>query len=207
MWFGKTTVRAPGKLGFDPLGLMPKDKEGAAKMELSELKNGRMPFAPQCYDCDASAPIVFDFSTSVIAPCPHASRWLALPMNVIPAENPPAQCSCSAALARAGHDRRRWHRLQPLHPWLRARLPIPLGLRSIVLIIARSCRAAVCSVPWHSIVFCAFMAVSRARHRDMIRYDTAAHTCSVIEWVTCNLEVASLHLHSELAAPPTAFRL
>lgn len=32
----------PGKLGFDPLGLCPADKEGRDRMELAEIKNGRL---------------------------------------------------------------------------------------------------------------------------------------------------------------------
>ena len=42
MWLGNTDIREPGDLGFDPLGLMPKDKVAADKMKLKELKNGRM---------------------------------------------------------------------------------------------------------------------------------------------------------------------
>eukprot|EP00978_Attheya_sp_CCMP212_P005315 scaffold11863_cov28-Attheya_sp.AAC.1 len=30
----------PGNLNFDPLGVFPKDKEGQARMQLAELKNG-----------------------------------------------------------------------------------------------------------------------------------------------------------------------
>lgn len=32
----------PGNLGFDPLGLFPKDAEGQRQMQLKELKNGRL---------------------------------------------------------------------------------------------------------------------------------------------------------------------
>jgi hypothetical protein len=32
----------PGKLGFDPLGVFPKEKEGQQWMELAEIKNGRL---------------------------------------------------------------------------------------------------------------------------------------------------------------------
>lgn len=32
----------PGNLGFDPLGLYPKDKAGQERMQLTELKNGRL---------------------------------------------------------------------------------------------------------------------------------------------------------------------
>jgi len=32
----------PGKLGFDPLGLYPSDKAGQERMQLAELKNGRL---------------------------------------------------------------------------------------------------------------------------------------------------------------------
>lgn len=32
----------PGNLGFDPLGLYPKDKAGQELMQLAELKNGRL---------------------------------------------------------------------------------------------------------------------------------------------------------------------
>ena len=32
----------PGKLGFDPLGMMPKDEAGQERMQLAELKNGRL---------------------------------------------------------------------------------------------------------------------------------------------------------------------
>lgn len=32
----------PGNFGFDPLGLYPKDKEGQERMQLAELKNGRL---------------------------------------------------------------------------------------------------------------------------------------------------------------------
>jgi Chlorophyll A-B binding protein len=32
----------PGNLGFDPFGLYPKDKEGQERMQLAELKNGRL---------------------------------------------------------------------------------------------------------------------------------------------------------------------
>lgn len=32
----------PGKLGFDPLGLYPKDEAGQRRMELTEIKNGRL---------------------------------------------------------------------------------------------------------------------------------------------------------------------
>jgi hypothetical protein len=32
----------PGNLGFDPLGLYPKDKAGQERMQLQELKNGRL---------------------------------------------------------------------------------------------------------------------------------------------------------------------
>ena len=32
----------PGKLGFDPLNLYPPDKEGRARMELAEIKHGRL---------------------------------------------------------------------------------------------------------------------------------------------------------------------
>lgn len=32
----------PGDLGFDPLGLMPKDAEGLATMQTKELNNGRL---------------------------------------------------------------------------------------------------------------------------------------------------------------------
>ena len=31
-----------GNLGFDPLGLYPKDKEGQKNMQLKEIKNGRL---------------------------------------------------------------------------------------------------------------------------------------------------------------------
>ena len=34
--------RVPGSFGFDPLNLYPKDAEGQKKMQLSELKNGRL---------------------------------------------------------------------------------------------------------------------------------------------------------------------
>ena len=42
MWFGITDIREPGDIGFDPLGLMPKDPVAAEKMKTKELKNGRM---------------------------------------------------------------------------------------------------------------------------------------------------------------------
>jgi hypothetical protein len=32
----------PGNLGFDPLGLYPKDKEGQMRMQTNEIKNGRI---------------------------------------------------------------------------------------------------------------------------------------------------------------------
>lgn len=32
----------PGNLGFDPLGLYPKDEAGQMRMQLAELKNGRL---------------------------------------------------------------------------------------------------------------------------------------------------------------------
>lgn len=32
----------PGNIGFDPLGLYPKDKEGQLKMMAKELRNGRL---------------------------------------------------------------------------------------------------------------------------------------------------------------------
>lgn len=32
----------PGNLGFDPLGMMPKDEAGQERMQLAELKNGRL---------------------------------------------------------------------------------------------------------------------------------------------------------------------
>jgi Chlorophyll A-B binding protein len=32
----------PGNLGFDPLGLYPKDLAGQERMQLAELKNGRL---------------------------------------------------------------------------------------------------------------------------------------------------------------------
>lgn len=32
----------PGKLGFDPLGLYPTDIEGRQRMELAEIKHGRL---------------------------------------------------------------------------------------------------------------------------------------------------------------------
>jgi len=32
----------PGNLGFDPLGLYPKDKEGQMRMQKTEIKNGRL---------------------------------------------------------------------------------------------------------------------------------------------------------------------
>jgi hypothetical protein len=32
----------PGNLGFDPLNLFPRDKEGQDKMELAEIKHGRI---------------------------------------------------------------------------------------------------------------------------------------------------------------------
>lgn len=32
----------PGDLGFDPLGLMPKDEESLATMQTKELNNGRL---------------------------------------------------------------------------------------------------------------------------------------------------------------------
>jgi hypothetical protein len=32
----------PGNLGFDPLGVYPKDEEGKKRMQLSEIKNGRL---------------------------------------------------------------------------------------------------------------------------------------------------------------------
>lgn len=32
----------PGDLGFDPLGVYPKDKEGQNRMQLAEIKNGRL---------------------------------------------------------------------------------------------------------------------------------------------------------------------
>lgn len=32
----------PGNLGFDPLGLYPKDEAGQKRMQLTELKNGRL---------------------------------------------------------------------------------------------------------------------------------------------------------------------
>jgi len=34
--------RAPGDYGFDPLGMKPKDPEKYKKMQLAELKNGRL---------------------------------------------------------------------------------------------------------------------------------------------------------------------
>jgi hypothetical protein len=42
----KTRANAPdyvaGNLGFDPLGLYPKDAEGRLEMQTKELKNGRL---------------------------------------------------------------------------------------------------------------------------------------------------------------------
>lgn len=32
----------PGDLGFDPLGVMPKDEAGMKNMQLAEIKNGRL---------------------------------------------------------------------------------------------------------------------------------------------------------------------
>jgi hypothetical protein len=32
----------PGNLGFDPLGVYPKDEEGQRRMQLAEIKNGRL---------------------------------------------------------------------------------------------------------------------------------------------------------------------
>jgi len=32
----------PGNLGFDPIGVYPKDKEGQLRMQLAEIKNGRL---------------------------------------------------------------------------------------------------------------------------------------------------------------------
>merc|ERR1712113_134236 len=32
----------PGNLGFDPLGLYPKDEAGKQRMQLAEIKNGRL---------------------------------------------------------------------------------------------------------------------------------------------------------------------
>jgi Chlorophyll A-B binding protein len=32
----------PGNLGFDPLGLYPKDEAGQRRMQLAEIKNGRL---------------------------------------------------------------------------------------------------------------------------------------------------------------------
>lgn len=32
----------PGNLGFDPLGMFPEDKEGQKRMQLAEIKNGRL---------------------------------------------------------------------------------------------------------------------------------------------------------------------
>lgn len=32
----------PGQLGFDPLGLYPTDKEGQQRMQLAEIKHGRV---------------------------------------------------------------------------------------------------------------------------------------------------------------------
>lgn len=39
---GNSPEYFPGNLGFDPLGLYPKDKEGQKEMQLKEIKNGRL---------------------------------------------------------------------------------------------------------------------------------------------------------------------
>jgi hypothetical protein len=39
---GSKTGYTPGDLGFDPLGVFPKDPEGKKRMELAEIKNGRL---------------------------------------------------------------------------------------------------------------------------------------------------------------------
>ena len=39
---GKKQDYMPGDFGFDPLGLYPKEKEGKKRMELAEIKNGRL---------------------------------------------------------------------------------------------------------------------------------------------------------------------
>jgi hypothetical protein len=39
---GSKVGYTPGNLGFDPLGVFPKDKEGKKRMELAEIKNGRL---------------------------------------------------------------------------------------------------------------------------------------------------------------------
>jgi Chlorophyll A-B binding protein len=38
----KNTNYFPGNLGFDPLGLYPKDQAGQDRMQLAEIKNGRL---------------------------------------------------------------------------------------------------------------------------------------------------------------------
>ena len=38
----KTPNYTPGNLGFDPLNLYPKDKEGQDRMKLAEIKHGRV---------------------------------------------------------------------------------------------------------------------------------------------------------------------
>jgi hypothetical protein len=38
----KKSGYTPGNFGFDPLGIFPKDKEGQKRMELAEIKNGRL---------------------------------------------------------------------------------------------------------------------------------------------------------------------
>jgi len=39
---GKNSDYFPGNLGFDPLGMYPKDEAGQKEMQLSEIKNGRL---------------------------------------------------------------------------------------------------------------------------------------------------------------------
>lgn len=39
---GTDSDYVPGDLGFDPLGLLPKDKEGRKNMQLAEIKHGRI---------------------------------------------------------------------------------------------------------------------------------------------------------------------
>lgn len=45
LWFGERpdSPVVAGDLGFDPLGVMPKDPKAADLMRLKELKNGRCP--------------------------------------------------------------------------------------------------------------------------------------------------------------------